>query len=38
MIHLSMTYCASVFGLGLVLFPLALSDDPLTVKPRKTYK
>jgi hypothetical protein len=31
MIHLSMTYCASVFGLGHVPFPLALGDDPLTV-------
>jgi hypothetical protein len=31
MTHLSMTYCDSVFGLGLVPLPLALCDDPPTV-------
>jgi hypothetical protein len=36
MIHLSMTYCASVFGLGHVPFPLALYDDPPTLRmPRE---
>jgi hypothetical protein len=33
-----MTYCTSVFGLGHVLIPLALHDDPSSVLWTEVYK